>query len=205
VASGLAAGTYRLEVTTTDPASPIPASSNASVNAQNDFSIEVTGSGSPQVYGSGAMANWYNITSGTSTFYLAKIGANYAGKTLQINLFDVGDTAGNTYLKIKSPDGGSQNYSGFTYTSASLEGTAGPSGSVAAGSSGLQTTSCSGSCSHVFNDLLLTMSIPLPSTYGTGGLWQNGWWQVEYDVSSGNDTTTWEVNVIGNPVHLVVP
>ncbi len=206
VATGLAAGTYRLEITTTDPASPTPASSNASVNAQNDFSIEATSSsGSPQVYGSGAMANWYNITSGTSTFYLAKIGANYAGKTLQINLFDVGDTGGNTYLKIKSPDGGSQNYTGFTYTSASLEGTAGPSGSVAAGSSGLQATSCSGSCSHPFNDLLLTMNIPLPSNYGSSGLWQSGWWQIEYDVSSGNDTTTWQVNVLGNPVHLTVP
>jgi len=204
-ATGLAAGTYRLEVTTTDPASPSPASSNASVNAQNDFSIEVTGSGSPQVYGSGAMANWYNITGGTSTFYLAKVGAQYAGKTLEINLFDVGDTSGNTYLKIKSPDGGSQAYTGFTYTSASLEGTAGPSGSIAAGSSGLQATSCSGSCSHPFNDLLLTIDIPLSSSYGSGGLWQGGWWQVEYDVSSGNDTTTWQVNVLGNPVHLVVP
>ena len=87
----------------------------------------------------------------------------------------------------------------------SLEGTAGPSGSVSAGSSGLQATSCSGSCSQPFNDKLLTIDIPLSSTYGASGLWQGGWWQVEYDVSSGNDTTTWQVNVLGNPVHLVVP
>ncbi|MFI5261437.1 MAG: hypothetical protein ACHQZR_02630, partial [Candidatus Limnocylindrales bacterium] len=142
---------------------------------------------------------------GTSTFYLAQIGAKYAGKTLQINLFDVGDTAGNTYLKLKSPDGGSQSYASFTYTSASLEGTAGPSGSISGGSSGLQATSCSGSCTQPFNDKLITMTVALPGTYGSGGLWQNGWWQVEYDVSSGNDTTTWQVNVLGNPVHLVVP
>ncbi len=205
VATGLAAGTYRLEITTTDPASPAPATSNANVSAENMFSIEATGTGSPQVYGSGAMANWYNITSGTSTFYLAKVGAQYAGKTLEINLFDVGDTQGNTYLKIKSPDGGSQAYTSFTYTSASLEGSAGPSGSVSAGSSGLQATSCSGSCTQPFNDKLLTIDIPLSSMYGASGLWQGGWWQVEYDVSSGNDTTTWQVNVLGNPVHLVVP
>jgi len=206
VATSLPAGTYRLQVTTTDPTSPAPASSNASVNAENMFSLEATDpGGSPLVYGSGSMANYNNISGGTSTFYLAQIGAKYAGKTLEINLFDVGDTAGNTYLKIKSPDGGTQAYTGFTYTSASLEGTAGPSGSVSAGSAGLQATSCSGSCSQPFNDKLITIDIPLPSTYGSSGLWQNGWWQVEYDVSSGNDTTTWQVNVLGNPVHLIVP
>ena len=47
--------------------------------------------------------------------------------------------------------------------------------------------------------------IPLPASYGGSSLWQGGWWQVEYDVSSGNDTTTGQVNVLGNPVHLAVP
>ena len=56
------------------------------------------------------------------------------------------------YFKILSPDGGSQSYVGFTYTSATLEGAAGSSGSVAAGSSGLQTTDCSSSCTKPFND-----------------------------------------------------
>lgn len=56
-----------------------------------------------------------------------------------------------------------------------------------------------------FNDKLLTIDIPLPANYGASSLWQSGWWQVEYDVSSGNDTTTWQVNVLGNPVHLTVP
>jgi hypothetical protein len=33
---------------------------------------------------------------------------------------------------------------------------------------------------------------------------QAGWWKVEYTISaSGNDTTTWEVTIRGNPVHLV--
>jgi hypothetical protein len=52
--------------------------------------------------------------------------------------------------------------------------------------------------------------VPLPATYGAGGLDPNGigedgWWLVEYDVRAGNDTTTWEVSIRGNPVHLVVP
>jgi Flp pilus assembly protein TadG len=201
-AGNLPAGTYRLEVTTTDPTSPAPTSDNDKVNAENMFSIELQTGG--QVYGSGSMANWYNITGGTSTFYLAQIDKTYAGKTLQINLWDVGDNAANSYLKFKSPDGGSQKYVDFTYTSASLGGTAGPSGSISGSSSGLQTTICGSSCSTPFNDMMLTILIPLNSSYGTS-LWNSGWWQVEYNVSSGNDTTTWQVQVRGKPVHLTMP
>jgi Flp pilus assembly protein TadG len=205
-ADNLPAGTYRLQVTTTDPASPTPGSLNANVNAENMFSIDLPTGG--QVYGSGSMANWYNITNGSgSTFYLAQIDKSYAGKTLQINLWDVGDNKANSYLKFWSPAGagGTQQSVDFTYTSTSLKGTAGPSGSISGGSLGLQTTSCSGSsCSTPFNDMMLTILIPLDSSYGTS-LWNNGWWQVEYDVSSGNDTTTWQVQVRGKPVHLTMP
>ena len=214
-AGNLTAGTYRLQVTTTDPASPSPASLNANVNAENMFSIEVNkytpGVNTGQVYGAGMMANWYSITNGIgSTFYLAQIDKTYAGKTLQINLWDVGDNQANSYLKIMSPDGGGTNSVDFTYTSAELDGTVGPGGSITAGSLGLQTTSCSGSsCNAPFSDKMLTIQIPLNSSYGTS-LWvdpngQSGWWQVQYNVSSGNDTTTWQVNVLGNPVHLLVP
>ena len=61
-------------------------------------------------------------------------------------------------------------------------------------------TSANGSS---FNNTWIEITIPLSSTYGSGGLWQGGWWQVQYNVSAGNDTTTWSVNVNGNPVHLV--
>ena len=203
VATGLAAGTYELQVTTTDP-------TNATTNAENMFSIGVVdgGAAGTQVYGDGTMCNWYNIASGSSNLYLAQIPATYAGKTLQINLFDVGDTSANTYLKILSPEGGSQNAVAFTYSASTLEGTVKSSGSVPASGSGLETTSCSGSCTKYFNDLMLTMTVPLDTTYGssgTGGLWNNGWWQVQYNVASANDTTTWAVDVVGNPVHLIVP
>ena len=28
---------------------------------------------------------------------------------------------------------------------------------------------------------------------------------IEYTVGGGNDTTTWKVEILGNPVHLVIP
>ena len=56
-----------------------------------------------------------------------------------------------------------------------------------------------------FDGYWLTIMVPLPWSYGSGGLWQNGWWQIQYTVGGGNDTTTWMVDILGNPVHLVVP
>ena len=55
------------------------------------------------------------------------------------------------------------------------------------------------------NGTWIHIRVPLLGTYGTT-LWNNGWWQVEYTVTQGgNDTTTWQVSVSGNPVHLLVP
>jgi hypothetical protein len=63
---------------------------------------------------------------------------------------------------------------------------------------------------------MITITIPLSATYGSGGLTppgvpgataadKVGWWKIYYDVTNANDTTTWLVNILGNPVHLVVP
>jgi hypothetical protein len=57
-----------------------------------------------------------------------------------------------------------------------------------------------------FNNTWIHISIPMPASYGSGGLWQGGWWQIKYATpGGGNDTTTWQVSIAGNPVHLVVP
>ena len=51
--------------------------------------------------------------------------------------------------------------------------------------------------------------IRLPPSYALGDLdpeniGEQGWWKIEYQTSAANDTTTWEVQLIGNPVHLIV-
>ena len=36
----------------------------------------------------------------------------------------------------------------------------------------------------------------------------DGWWKIRYNMTGtgqSNDVTTWTVNIIGNPVHLVLP
>ena len=76
MASGLAAGLYYLQVTTTkvlltgggQTADPAGTSLNASTNAENMYSLEVNASGgtTPQVFGAGKMVAYNNVNGGKS-------------------------------------------------------------------------------------------------------------------------------------------
>ena len=202
--SGLAAGIYQLEIQTTNPGD---ATINANTNAENMWSLAITGGGGPRVYGAGRMATYNNLSGGLQKFYLAQIDPTVgAGKTAEIDLFDPGDLQGPAFLRILSPDGGVQSYASFTYTSDS--NCTGSSDQCSDNLPGRTRIETNNGGSSGFNNTWLHIFIPLPDTYGsvaTGGLWNNGWWQIEYNVVGGNDTTTWQVSVIGNPVHLVVP
>ena len=218
----LAGGTYVLQVSTTDPTD---SSINASTNAENMFAIEAVGGGSPAVYGNGRMAVYNNLQPGVSQqkFFLAKIDRTTgAGKTALIDIFDPGDVPGNAVLKVFTPDGtgATQRQASFTYTTdANCNKTAianGWSASDACASSGsvTQITTAVGGHSS-FNNTWIHISIAMASTYGSdpAGLWappskptDPGWWQIQYETpGGGNDTTTWQVSVSGNPVHLLVP
>ena len=197
LAGAIPAGTYRLNVTTNTAA-------NNGTNAENMWSAWVTSSsGSSQIYGQGKMVTYTNLGGGKQLFYLAQIAKVHAGKTMEIKLFDPGDVSGNAYLRILSPDGNAYNYASFSYTADN--GRSGPSGTT-------QIQTASSSTGTFYQDALITIEIPLPTDYGAGGLtpptetaFGPGWWKIEYEVNGGNDTTTWQVDIRGNPVHLVLP
>ncbi len=199
LSSGLPAGKYRLNVQTSDP-------SNNTVAAENLFSMYVKSPGKPRVYGGGRMAAYTNVENSGQVFYLAQIDKVHAGKTMEITLFDPGDVSGDAYLKILSPDGNTYTPATFDYVS-DAQCTGSSDACSATGRTQIHTHSSAGSA---FNNTVVTISIPLPSTYGSTGLTppgetDPGWWKIQYDVVGGNDTTTWEVNIRGNPVRLVVP
>jgi Putative Flp pilus-assembly TadE/G-like len=208
VASGLGPGNYRLNIT-----SAHLGAANWKATFENDWSIEGVGPGKPRVYGLGKMVQ-YNIipAAGVQSFYLAQIGAENAGKTLEINLFDIGDIGGHGSLSVSSPNGNSYNNASFSYTSDANCGQTRGSTDACAASSRTSITVANGNNSS-FNDTWLTIRIKLPSTYGCSaaapclkpaGETQQGWWKIQYTTSaSANDTTTWMVNLVGNPVHLV--
>ncbi len=235
--AGLAQGTYRLQVTTTNLLLPSVGSSgfgggtqaaasqpSNSVGAANRFSLMVTSaSGSPRVYGGGRMAAYTNMQSGTQTFYMAQIDRTSGrGKTLEIDLFDPGDVGGGAWLQFLNPDGSSYTPATFSYTSVSKNGQAGPSGTnvtcIETNRPGSAPSfSVPSGCPKIydgsgsqFDSYWLKILINLPSSYGSTGLQppgtpSAGWWKIQYSVGGGNDTTTWQVNILGNPVHLVLP
>ena len=219
LATNVAAGTYFVRVTTTDPNDQ---AGNLGQSFENMFSLEVTGGGGGQIYGGGRMATYANVDSGNQTFFLAQVSQVLgAGKTMEIDLFDPGDVGQNAWLQILSPDKSlANNYASFTWT-ADANATSGHTSSggtvtciqTYGGSSGVSAPSGCTSYSSggtFFQNSWVKILVPIPGTYGQAGLQPpgdpaQGWWKIKYTVQSANDTTTWQVSVLGNPVHLVVP
>ncbi len=196
LATGLGAGQYRLQVTTN--------SGSLSEDAINAFGIQASATAGPsaRVYGQSRMEAFIVINN-TSVFYLAQIEAAHAGKTLEIKLFDPGDIS-DTVFKIRLPTP-----TGFVYPSFTFSTTGSSCGAATSGgpTTSLRTSDASG-CRY-YNNQWVTISVPIPATYtaptppGEPGA---GWWKIEYNTAgTGQDITTWEVNIRGNPVHLITP
>jgi Flp pilus assembly protein TadG len=194
LASSIPDGVYRVNVNTT------LAGANLNTGAENLFSIWVDNAGTKaRVYGGGRMAAYTNQETGIQSFYLAQIEGVHAGKTMIIELFDPGESSGNAFLRIQTPENGN-NYQYATFSWVSDDGRSGNNVTQIQTSNG----------SALFNNRLITISIPLPTSYGStdlmpAGETEAGWWKIEYETSASNDTTTWEVSIQGNPVHLIVP
>ena len=194
--SGLGPGEYRLQVVTS--------SGTTGQNAFNNFAIQLTatsGSGA-RIYGQGRMCAYVNVGLGTARFYLAQVDAVHAGKTLEIKLFDPGDVT-NTTLRIKQPTSSGYVDASFSFTATGSSGGAPTSG-------GPQTSlPTSNTTTNFYNNQWVTLTIPLSPSYDAPtppGESEPGWWKIEYTVgTTGQDITTWEVSIRGNPVHLVVP
>lgn len=186
----------------------------------------------PSLSAYGDMEMYNGIPEGQPTeFYLANVTPEYAGKTLEINLFDPGDIGdgGDSWVTIMGPSGSSTlgtpisssncdvasaNYGPGTYSSAPLS--SGPSGAY----SGTCTIQTSNGGSNAYNDKWLRFRIKLPADYGATSGSQpciasvadptvtpgSCWWQVKYYTrnASLNDYTTWSARIIGDPVRLTM-
>ena len=206
----VSAGTYRLQVTTT---SPSDGTRNSTESFENMWSILADGADG-KIYGSGRMVSYANITGGGQTFYLAQIDRQQgAGKTVEIRLFDPGDVGQKAWMQIYSPDGNSYDPVTFDYTADN--GRSGTNvtciqtfgGGGPAAPAGCTNITSGGS---LYQNSWITINVPLTANYGSAGLLpsgetEEGWWKIHYTVNDGNDTTTWEVTIRGNPVRLVVP
>ena len=215
LATGLSGGAtgriYRLHISSTEAAAP---GAQAGADGHNSFAIEAraTTGAAPRVYGLGTMEAFSPLNGGgASIFYLAQIEAIHAGKTMEIKLYDPGDTGSlAANLQILQPGSGGYTAANFTYT-AKKSAVNGVACDARTGSGTSVQTNTGGT--SLFNGCWLTITIQLPTTYSAPtppGEPGPGWWKIQYNMSGTTantafDLTTWQVNLRGNPVHLVVP
>lgn len=213
LATGLPAGTYRLHTYSTDPASPNDQDDSTGVNAFAFYASSTAGT--PRIHGLGTMEAYVRLPGGSrSSFYLARIDAVHAGKKMIINLWDAGDTNElNAALHILKPTG-----SGFGRATFDWFATAGTSNPSTArcdglGGTGVDTIVTNTGGSSRFNGCWITIELQLPADYTAPidpASGERGWWKIEYEMGGradqfSTDLTTWQVNMRGNPVHLVLP
>ncbi|MEA2026154.1 MAG: hypothetical protein U9O18_05640 [Chloroflexota bacterium] len=214
MSSGLAGGkTYRLHTRSTDPDN---AAAMDQANGHNSFALwsQATG-GTPRIYGLGAMQAFTPLNGGgAATFYLAQIDAEHAGKTMVIKLWDPGDTGNLTAdLKILKPTASAYAETTFSYSAERVASGA----SYCSGEHGSSVSSVRTNTGgyKVFNGCWLTIEIPLPVDYTAprpateDPSVEGGWWKIRYDMGGSSsdaafDLTTWQVELRGNPVHLVL-
>jgi hypothetical protein len=216
LADGLTGGpngtTYRIHTTTTDPDSP---SSQQGTDGANSFALfgQATG-GTPRIYGLGAMQMFTPLSAGgsqpntvASEFYLAQLDAVHAGKTVAISLWDPGDTNPlGASLEILVPNAGGWSPTPISYTAAKGTTNSGAANCNSLSGSNVGSVQTNvGATAGTYNGCWLTILAQIPNNYAAH---QNGWWKIRYTMTgngTSNDVTTWQVEVRGNPVHLVVP
>ncbi len=142
----------------------------------------------PKVFANEYLSVRAAATSSTANFFLSEIGKEHAGKKVVVTLWDPAE--GGQTLKIRRPTA-SNTWTDQTFNWSST-----------GGESGSNVSSIPVS-SYNFNNELLTISFTLPTNYNPPT--DNEWWQIAYTFASSSvtDRTTWSVNIVGDPVHLV--
>ena len=205
--------TYRLHTTGTDPAN---VTQQRNTNGEQNFAIYATDDQAPttypKVYGLGAMQMFTPLKASgsptTSEFYLAQVDSVHAGKTLELQLWDPGDTNTLTaYLEILIPTNVPPFWTAATLNYSAKVGTSNSNANCACntntGAGVNRITTNNGT--NQFNGCWLTIDIDIPAGYAA---YQSGWWKIRYTMNgsdTSSDVTTWTAEIKGNPVHLLVP
>jgi len=185
------AGTYLVQVRTNGVGAD-------SGNGHNRFSLRAysaTDSSAKDtiaVSGYAKMAMYANLPDAVTTFYLARVPSGAAGKVLNVNLFDVGDSSTPGRIRVLAPQ-----RSGVTFTDCTSTGV---------DNATLPTCELQGVNSK-YNGRWQTISVPIPTGYRCDDLDATDCWvRLKYTYGNGNqpsDTTSWSVTLDGDPVRLI--
>lgn len=158
----------------------------------------------PGIYADEWMPVRTDPSSSPAVFYLAEVGEEHAGKTLQVSMWDLGE--GMKSVEILDPSGNAMD---FTWDTIYTVGGATPSGSATNSNPNPLGGTCdlSSYClfvtDKVFDGDLVEIQVPLPNDFSS---YPNNWFSVRYTLIPGEtsvDWTTWGVQVIGDPVRLL--
>jgi hypothetical protein len=180
---------------------------NPGTGGHNRFALRAGWGGDPTVNGygtslglaaDGRLPIYVNATQANTDFYLARITPDYAGKTLQLSLWDIGDVGGSpgtANMTIKTPTDALNPPTTCAFTR--------DGGSMV----GVTVSGCgvSGVTSANYNGKLIQVTMNVPANYTCATADPNGCWfkiNIQYN-GTPQDTTTWSANVIGDPVHLI--
>lgn len=206
------AGDYYLQVRTNVPLGGSPDGAGGYVGSdgvylQSGDDLDVRGNGTNSfamraistqgdaisVAGWDRMAIFANSDSATTTFNLIRVVPAAANKTLDFSFFDAGDAASNGTIRILPP----------TETAISLNGCIGE-GKVNGPLSYCRITGINNS--NGWDGKLQHIRVPIPADYTCNDTSQGGCWfrvQIGFGTGSVTDVTTWNAEVVGEPVRLI--
>jgi hypothetical protein len=146
-----------------------------------------------KVYGILDMSIHVNFTAGVAEPYLAEVRPEHAGKTLEVDIWDLGDVNGTAGIRFIDPIGGAGNPPACSWDSTNGE------------SSGFINDCVINISNQRFNAEWLNVKIEIPSTYTCDPTSATGcWWKIRINSQNQpSDRTTWAARISGDPVRLI--
>lgn len=150
----------------------------------------------------GRLAIYANAAGADTRFYMARVFPYDAGRTLRINLFDMGEGSQPGTLQILPP----VDYTAVTgksvFSGCEISRDDGASLSVNASTCTLSNVSSSS-----YNGRQLTIDVPIPTDYTCNPSIATGCWikiKAAYPANASvTDATTWSAAILGNPIRIV--
>lgn len=162
---------------------------------------------SVQIAGAGRMVIYANKPGASTEFYLSRIGSGAAGRTLSLNLFDVGDAPNAGTITVLPPAGATvASGSGRTaLTLSNCQGWGAVDGTSSAPSD-LGNCALTNVISTRYQGKMQIITIPIPPTYTCDDRDANAcWFKIRFQFPAGTptDTTSWWTALNGDPVRIV--
>lgn len=147
------------------------------------------------VYARGRLPIYAN--NGATTFKAARVLPAGINRILQLTLYDIGDANGSGTLYVTPSGSNMTKFTGCTF-----------SRSDKTALTGADPANCrvSGVVSSSFNGKIVTVNIPIPSTYTCNVSDESACWVnvfPDFTTTTLADTTTWSASMLGTPVRLV--